>query len=134
MSDKRWAWSEHGDPEAHGLFASKTEAISDAVKYYWKHYPGITEVTINIGKVVFAEADHYVASDIGDLSERLRKRAEQAARDDYFEFFDGEVFQFNSEFSEKERNADLSRLVSEWAKKYIVSGRWVLVDYETVKL
>jgi len=121
MNKKEWAWRGDHSEQAHGPFASRDEAMADALQ----HYAPIDRATIILGHVRWADPAWYVMDAVEDHLERM----DEMAGDNGFGWYDDPIF----DIPQKDMVAaqtDLTERLEAWARRWVDSNCWVLDEIE----
>jgi hypothetical protein len=114
-----WGWSVEGGELCSGPFISREEALEDASASL------DLPTSIELGTCSYARAAQFIRDDLGDLLEQL----DMDAYDNGFGFWDNEIFHVDLK---EEAQIELTKLLTDWAKKYVYSRVWVLENVEKV--
>ncbi len=117
-----WGWMIQGDEHAHGPFCSREEAVEDA-----KEYCRTSLDKVIYGTCQWGDPTGYLLS-VDELLDSMN----EAAFDNDFGFFDGEVFDFSSKEDAKTAEKEYEDFMAVWADKWINSNAWIL-DPEPTK-
>ena len=116
--DRKWGWST--EDAGFGPFDSREEAIQNATDT-----GEVSEVAV--GRCKFADPVEYLKADVDEVLENLDMRA----ADDEYGFWEDEIFDVDNK---EEAQKALTEAMEQWAKKYVSSVVWVLVEEEIVKI
>lgn len=120
--DRKWGWST--EDAGYGPFDSREEAIKNAAETL--NPDG--EIEVAVGRCQFADPVKYLPTDVDEMLENL----DMKAADGEYGFWEDEIF--DVEQPEEEAQKALTEVLENWAKKYVSSVVWILVDEQMVTI